>query len=50
MIFRNLGDAIACCPPMIVTEVEIDALLAGFGKALEETAAWVAEQGLGATS
>ncbi len=50
VIFRNLGDAIACCPPMIVTEVEIDALLAGFGKALEETAAWVAEQGLGATS
>jgi len=50
VIFRNLGDAIACCPPMIVTEVEIDALLAGFGKALEETAAWVAEQGLGAVS
>ncbi|MGF1592232.1 MAG: aspartate aminotransferase family protein [Kiloniellaceae bacterium] len=46
VIFRNLGDTIACCPPMIINEAEIDELLAGFGKALEETAAWVAEQGL----
>jgi 4-aminobutyrate---pyruvate transaminase len=46
VIFRNLGDTIACCPPMIINEAEIDELLAGFGKALEDTAAWVAEQGL----
>jgi len=47
VLFRNLGDTIACCPPMIITEGEIDELLAGFGKALDETAAWVAEEGLG---
>ncbi len=47
VIFRNLGDSIACCPPMIITEAEIDEVLDAFGKALEETAAWAAEQGLG---
>jgi len=47
VIFRNLGDTIACCPPMIIKEAEIDELLAGFATALDETAAWVAEQGLG---
>ncbi len=47
VIFRNLGDSIACCPPMIISAAEIDELLAGFGRALEETAAWVADEGLG---
>jgi len=47
VIFRNLGDAIACCPPLIITEAEIDEVLAGFAKALDHTAAWVTEQGLG---
>jgi 4-aminobutyrate--pyruvate transaminase len=46
VIFRNLGDTIACCPPMIITEAQIDELLAAFAKALDETAAWVAEEGL----
>lgn len=46
VIFRNLGDTIACCPPMIISEAEIDEVLTAFEKALEETAAWVAEQGL----
>ncbi|MPZ11801.1 MAG: aminotransferase class III-fold pyridoxal phosphate-dependent enzyme [Kiloniellaceae bacterium] len=46
VIFRNLGDTIACCPPMIISAAEIAELLAGFGKALDETAAWVAEEGL----
>src|SRR3546814_10594157 len=34
VIFRNLGDTIACCPPMIISEREIDEILAAFGKAL----------------
>ncbi len=46
VIFRNLVDTIACCPPMIISEAEIDEVLAGFGKALDETAAWVSEEGL----
>jgi 4-aminobutyrate--pyruvate transaminase len=45
VIFRNLGDTIACCPPMIINEAEIAELLAAFGKALDETAAWLAEAG-----
>ncbi|GAB4365589.1 MAG: aspartate aminotransferase family protein [Kiloniellaceae bacterium] len=46
VIFRNLGDTIACCPPMIISEAEIDEVLRAFGKALDETAAFAAEQGL----
>jgi 4-aminobutyrate--pyruvate transaminase len=46
VIFRNLGDTIACCPPMIISEAEIDAVLAAFETALSETAAWVAQEGL----
>jgi 4-aminobutyrate--pyruvate transaminase len=46
VIFRNLVDTIACCPPMIISEAEIDAVLAAFETALDETAAWVAEEGL----
>ncbi|HIP78834.1 MAG TPA: aspartate aminotransferase family protein, partial [Kiloniellaceae bacterium] len=34
VLFRNLGDTIAVCPPMIITEAEIDRLLEGFGAAL----------------
>ncbi|NIA70152.1 aspartate aminotransferase family protein [Pelagibius litoralis] len=50
VIFRNLGDTIAACPPMIITEAEIDILLDGFAAALAETEAWVAEQGLAAVA
>ncbi len=46
LIIRNLGDTIAVCPPLIISEAEIDALLERFGKALDETAAWVAGEGL----
>jgi len=38
LIVRNLGDTIALCPPLIISEGEIDELLRKFGKALEETA------------
>jgi 4-aminobutyrate---pyruvate transaminase len=40
------GDIIAFCPPLIVQEGEIDEMLAGFGKALDDTAAMVREKGL----
>jgi len=39
LIVRNLQDTIALCPPLIITESEMDDLLGRFGKALEETAA-----------
>ena len=50
VIFRNLGDTIAACPPMIITEAQIDELLDGFAKALAETEAWVAAEGLAAVA
>jgi 4-aminobutyrate--pyruvate transaminase len=39
LIIRNLpGDIITLCPPLIITEAEIDELLARLTKALDETA------------
>lgn len=36
VICRNMGDAIAVCPPLIVTEAEIDLLIEAVLKSLEE--------------
>jgi 4-aminobutyrate--pyruvate transaminase len=33
-----LQDTVALCPPLIISEGEIDELLRKFGKALDETA------------
>ncbi|UVJ45579.1 aspartate aminotransferase family protein [Pseudomonas sp. LS1212] len=41
MITRNMGDAIAFCPPLISTEADIRAILEVFGRALEDTQQWV---------
>jgi len=46
LIVRNLVDSVAFCPPLIITEEQIDAMLDRFGTALEETAVWVGEEGL----
>jgi len=45
-LVRNLMDAVAFSPPLVITEAQIEALLDRFGKALDETAAWVAQEGL----
>lgn len=46
-ILRNMpGDIIAFSPPLIISEGEIDELMACFGKALDDTLAMVAERGL----
>lgn len=42
LIIRNVQDSIAFCPPMIITEPQVDELVARFARALEETQAWVA--------
>jgi 4-aminobutyrate--pyruvate transaminase len=39
------GDTITLCPPLIITAAEIDDLLGRFGKALDDTAAWLATKG-----
>jgi 4-aminobutyrate--pyruvate transaminase len=38
MIIRNLQDTISVCPPLIISEGELDELLKRFGTALDETA------------
>jgi 4-aminobutyrate---pyruvate transaminase len=38
LIVRAIGDTIAFCPPLIISEAEIEELLARFKRALDETA------------
>jgi 4-aminobutyrate--pyruvate transaminase len=38
LIVRNLQDTVAVCPPLIITEAELDELLRRFRRALDETA------------
>lgn len=46
LIIRNVGDTLALCPPMIVTEDDIDEIVGKMGRILERTADWVAQEGL----
>ena len=48
LILRNLADNIAFCPPMIITEEQVDEMVARFAASLEATHAWV-EAGMPAT-
>ena len=44
LILRAMaGDAIAFSPPLIISEAEIDEMVARFTRALDETAAWLGE-------
>jgi 4-aminobutyrate--pyruvate transaminase len=45
-ILRAMGDTVGFCPPMIITEAELDELFDRFEKALDETEAWVAKEEL----
>ena len=42
VILRSLGDRVAFSPPLIITRAEIEAMLAGFARALKDTQAWAA--------
>lgn len=44
LVVRALGDSVAFSPPLIVSRREIGLILDLFGKALEDTAAWIGEQ------
>jgi 4-aminobutyrate--pyruvate transaminase len=46
LLIRALGDTIAFCPPLIINEAQIGDMLARFARALDETHAWVGQQGL----
>jgi 4-aminobutyrate--pyruvate transaminase len=38
LIVRNLQDTVALCPPLIISEGEVDEMLRKFERALDETA------------
>ena len=47
VILRNMpGDIVAFCPPLIISESEIDEMMGCFAKALDDTWAMVKEKGL----
>ena len=46
LILRALVDTLAFCPPLIISEEQIDEMLMRFGRALDETEAWVSAEGL----
>ena len=46
VITRGLGDVVNLCPPLMITEGEIDELLTRIGRALDDTLAWAKEKRL----
>ncbi len=45
VILRNMGDVIGICPPMIITEAQIEEIFAPMEKCLDETYAWAKKEG-----
>jgi 4-aminobutyrate--pyruvate transaminase len=45
VILRAIGDSLAICPPMIITEDEIEELFAPMEKCLDATYAWAKKEG-----
>ncbi|MDA1076755.1 MAG: aminotransferase [Proteobacteria bacterium] len=41
LIIRNLGDTIAFCPPLIITDKQVDEVFSKFEVALNETLEWI---------
>jgi 4-aminobutyrate--pyruvate transaminase len=46
LIVRPLGDSVAFCPPLIISDSEINEMFERFTKALDETAVWVKKERL----
>jgi 4-aminobutyrate--pyruvate transaminase len=42
LIVRNIMDTLAFCPPLIITEAEIDKMVDAFERTLDDTARWIA--------
>ncbi|TIW78682.1 MAG: aminotransferase class III-fold pyridoxal phosphate-dependent enzyme, partial [Mesorhizobium sp.] len=45
VISRNMGDAIAFCPPLIITETQVDALVDAFERSLAAALPQINPQG-----
>ena len=41
LIVRNMGDAIAFCPPLIINQNQVDEMFTKFAHGLERTLAWI---------
>ena len=46
LILRAIGDTMSICPPMIISEEELNALFDRLERALDETEGWVNKEGL----
>jgi len=46
LILRNMGDAIGVCPPLIITEDELNTLFDKLEAGLNKTEQWVRQEGL----
>ena len=46
LVVRNIGDTIALCPPLVITESEIGELFDRLERALDDTLAWVERESL----
>ena len=41
LILRALGDTLAICPPLIISDAQVDELFSKLEKSLDETLAWL---------
>jgi len=46
LIVRNIGDSIALCPPLVITEAELNELFDRLGRALNRTLDWCRKENL----
>ncbi|MBM7850654.1 4-aminobutyrate--pyruvate transaminase [Methylopila capsulata] len=46
LIVRAIGDAIAVCPPLVITEAQVDELFDKLARALDRAEAWAGEEKL----
>jgi 4-aminobutyrate--pyruvate transaminase len=46
LIVRALMDSVALCPPLIISEEQIDEMFARYTRALDDVEAWVSTEGL----
>ena len=49
LINRAMGDAVALCPPLVITEAEVNDMFDMMEAAIDRTEAWVEKEGLRAT-
>ena len=46
LITRAMGDSVGFCPPLVIGEDDIDAIIERFGKALDAGLEWANREGL----